>query len=59
MNIVVFVFLCVMWVSVSLLCISYFNDAVDGWDEWESCPPWFRVFIVIFSPIGFIRWWFR
>jgi len=52
-------FTCVIWTSVSLLCISYFNDSAAGWDEWESFPRMFRLLVVAISPIGFIWWWFR
>lgn len=44
---------------MSLLCISYFNDSADEWDEWESFPGMFKLLVVAISPIGSIWWWFR
>lgn len=49
----------VLWVVVSMLCISYFNDHGVGWEEWESFPVWLKIPILVVAPVFFISWWVR
>jgi len=44
----------VLWVVVSMLCISYFNDHGVGWEEWESFLVWLKIPILVVAPVFFI-----
>ena len=49
----------VLWIAVSMLCISRFNDHVEGWEEWEAFPVWVKIPILLVAPALFLPWWIR
>lgn len=48
-----------LWVVVSMLCISYFNDHGESWEEWDAFPVWIKIPILMVAPVFFISWWVR